>query len=200
MTRRLPQVHTHAERLEIPTILDRGLAGLYGPDYVRLCAFAIDLDRVYVLQPDAPSLAFGWEVFLTQCFTLARVDVTIEGQHSLLEDTCLSILEQSPEDQGYGSQLLFAVYHAVESGLYPDSLRPLFRTWRKRPKQLLKALDSLWSHAPEDVLTQHAQHCLSARVASELTPQLTPSTRAALETMQSRGWTLPAKRPRAVGP
>lgn len=191
MPRRLPQVQAAAERLEIPTILDRSLAGLHGSDYVRLCAFAIDIDRIYVVEPDGLPLPFGWEVFITECFALARIDPVQETHHALLEDTCLSILEQSPDDQGYGSQLLFAVYDAIERGLYPASLRPVFRSWRKRPKQLLEALARTWASEPTAQLASLARHCLSPEVETELTPPLAPSSRAALEAMSARSWALP---------
>jgi hypothetical protein len=192
MIRRLPQLQAHESRLEIPTILDRGLSGLHGADYVRLCAFAIDVDRSYMVDPESPGLAFGWEVFTTECFALHLIDPAREAHHVLLEDTCLSILEQSPDDQGYGSQLLFAVYHAVERDIYPASLRPLFRTWRKRPKQLLKALDALWEH-PTERLAAHATYCLSPKVTAGLSPALTPATKAALELMASGSWPVPAR-------
>lgn len=192
MPRRLPQLQPDAERLEIPTILDRGLAALHGSEYVRLCAFAIDIDRVYVVDPDSDVLPFGWEVFITEAFALARVEPARDEHHTLLVDTCLSILEQSPDDQGYGSQLLFAVYHAVERGHYPASLKSLFHSWRGRPKQLLKALDQLWGAQPADELSELAQYCLSDQVAAELTAPLTPGTRAALESMSAETWPLPS--------
>jgi hypothetical protein len=188
--RRLPQLRPQPDRFDIPTIMDRGLATLHGSNYVQLCAFAIDIDRIYVLDPEAEHLAFGWEVFLSECYALGRIDPQADTQHALLEDTCLAILEQPPDDQGFGSQLLFAVYHAVERGLYPTTLRATFRSWRKRPKQMLDALDALWLD-PGRELADHAAYCLSPEVARQVSPALSSGTREALERMQQGSWTLP---------
>jgi hypothetical protein len=187
MKRPLPVLRPGADRLQLPTIMDRQLARAHGSAYVQLCAFAIDLDRIYVLAPDAEHLAFGWEVFMTECYALARIDPSQLEHHALLEDTCLAILEQPPEDQGFGSQLLFAVYDAVERGRYPESLRPAFQSWRGRPKQLRRALDTLFGD-PERELGDHAAYCLSPPVADQLSPPLAPTTRDALERMQAGLW------------
>jgi hypothetical protein len=155
-----------------------------------LCAFAIDVDRIYVIDPDAPQLAFAWEVFITGCYLRHSIDPRDPAQHSLLEDSCLAILEQAPDDQGYGSQLLFAVYDAIERGYYPATLRPMFRSWSSRPRQLIKALDGLWSDA-DPQLVACAQYCLSPEVGRALSPALAPSTRQCLERMREGDWQLP---------
>jgi hypothetical protein len=187
MKRPLPVVRPGTDRLQLPTIMDRELARVHGSAYVQLCAFAIDLDRIYVLAPEAEHLAFGWEVFMTECYALARIDPSQLEHHALLEDTCLGILEQPPDDQGFGSQLLFAVYDAVGRGRYPQSLRPAFQSWRGRPKQLHKALDALWGD-PARELADHAAYCLSAPIAELLTPPLTPTTRDSLQRMRAGQW------------
>jgi hypothetical protein len=175
-----------AEKLELPTIMNSALAARYGVAYVRLAAFAIDLDRAYTLVGDDAALPFGWEVFVTECYLLASVDAADEQTRALLEETCLSLLEQPPDDQGYGSQLLFAVHHAVQRGWYPSALAAPFRSWRNPPKQLHRALDELWTE-PTEVL-----RALAIRVLElPLDPPLSPPTRKTLEQMGEGGWSLP---------
>ena len=101
--------------------MNAALAAKYGVAYVRLCAFAIDIDRAYAeLEDDeAPAMAelpFGWEVFLTEAYLLRALPAASDAELGMIEETCLSILEQAPDEQGYGSQLLFAVYDAIASG------------------------------------------------------------------------------------
>jgi hypothetical protein len=186
MKRKLPLAPPVRARLEPPTIMDRALAAEHGSMYIQLAAFAIDVDRVYVAQEDEPALPFGWEVFVTECYLLARIDPLRDMQRVLLQDTCLAILEQPPEEQGYGSQLLFAVYDAVDRGFFPEALRAMFRSWSSQPKQLRKALDVLWQ-APERALVTCAAHGLS----SALDPPLASPTRQALEQMRAGSWRLP---------
>lgn len=184
--RRLALVQTRQSRLDLPTIMDRVLAADHGSAYVQLAAFCIDVDRLYVQEPEDCELPFGWEVFLTECYALGRTDPTDAQQLALLEDTCLSILEQPPDDQGYGSQLLFAVHDAIDRGLLPRTLQPMFASWSKKPRQLRKALDALWA-APGPALAACATHCL----AETLDPKLAPPTREALQRMQAGQWPLP---------
>jgi hypothetical protein len=165
MKRKLPLAPPVRARLEPPTIMDRALAAEHGSMYIQLAAFAIDVDRVYVAQEDEPALPFGWEVFVTECYLLARIDPLRDMQRVLLQDTCLAILEQPPEEQGYGSQLLFAVYDAVDRGFFPEAL------WQ----------------APERALVTCAAHGLS----SALDPPLASPTRQALEQMRAGSWRLP---------
>jgi hypothetical protein len=176
-------------RLEQPTIMNAALAAKYGVAYVRLCVFAIDIDRAYAELEDEESpsydaaLPFGWEVFLTEAYLLRALPATGDGEPGLIEETCLSILEQAPDEQGYGSQLLFAVYDAIVRGQYPESLRTIFRSWHKPPKQLLASLAAL-SAAPSAPLATLAELVLSA----ELDPPLAPPTRTALEAMRYPSW------------
>ena len=166
--------------------MDRTLAAEHGSAYVQLAAFAIDVDRVFVEVEDEPELPFGWEVFLTECYLVSRIDPHDAVQRVLLEDACLAMLEQPPEEQGYGSQLLFAVYDAIDRGLFPEALRLMFRSWHKKPRQLRKALDALWQ-TKEQVLELCATRCL----ATELEPELAPPTREVLEAMRAGQWPLP---------
>jgi hypothetical protein len=175
--RRLHLAPPHDAQLELPTIMDRTLAAKYGASYVQLAAFAIDVDRLYALQAEWPTLPFAWEVFLTECALLSSIDA---AQHALLEDVCLSILEQAPEEQGYGSQLLFAVYDAIARERYPKTLLGLFRSWKSRPKVLLNALSDMW-RSPNEPLSRFAAHAL----AQPLDPPLSPPTRDALARMAS---------------
>jgi hypothetical protein len=175
------------EGLALPTIMNSALAARYGVSYVRLAALAIDLDRAYTLVADDAQLPFGWEVFVTECYLLAAVDAQDEPARALLEETCLSILEQPPDEQGYGSQLLFAVFDAVQRGFYPSSAAAPFRSWRSPPKQLHKALSALWA-APGESLGALAAHVL----ALPLDPPLAPPSRAKLEQMRDGRRPLPA--------
>jgi len=184
--RRLPVASQAKSGLGLPTIMDPLLAAQYGRPYVQLAAFAIDVDRVYAIDEDQPTLPFGWEVFLTECFLVARIAPKPGKPQPLLEDTCLSILEQEPEQQGYGSQLLFAVYDATERGLYPPSLKGLFRSWSTRPRLLQKALAEMWK-TPAQAMAVGATRCL----AEPLQPPLSPPSREVLTRMAAGTWRLP---------
>jgi hypothetical protein len=169
--------------LEHPTIMDRALAVEHGAAYVQLAAFAIDVDRLYALDPDRAQLPFGWEVFLCEQYLLARIDAGSEPGRALIEDTCLAVLAQPPEEQGYGSQLAFAVYDAVARGALPESLRAVFAQWHKPPTQLLAALAELWTD-PVSTLALCAADCLQRTID----PPLAPPTRSALEAMRAGTW------------
>ena len=186
IARRLPVASPAKAGLGLPTIMDPVLAAKYGAPYVKLAAFAIDVDRVYAMEEDQPTLPFGWEVFLTESFLVARIAPKAGKPQPLLEDTCLSILEQEPEQQGYGSQLLFAVYDATERGLYPPSLKGLFRSWSTRPRLLQKALAEMWK-TPAQSMAVGAAHCL----AQTLQPPLSPPSRDAFMRMAAGTWRLP---------
>jgi hypothetical protein len=184
--RKLQQLGPRHEKLAQPTIMNGALAAKYGVAYVRLCVFAIDVDRAYAELDDDEGLPFGWEVFLTECQLLRTLPDPgrDEQQRSLIEETCLSILEQPPDEQGYGSQLLFAIHDAVARGRYPEELGKPFRIWHKPPKQLFAALSALWNDADSACRT------LAERVLElELDPPLAPPTRAALETLRGSGVT-----------
>ncbi len=183
--RKLVQLTPAHDKLALPTIMNSALAARYGTAYVRLAAFAIDLDRAYTLLDEDASLPFGWEVFVTECYLLGAVDAHDEAGAALLEETCLSILEQPPDDQGYGSQLLFAVYDAIQRGWYPGALAGPFRSWRSPPRQLHKALGELWAE-PLAPLCMLAGQVL----ALALDPPLSPPTRSTLEQMRDGRWPL----------
>jgi hypothetical protein len=170
-------------RLEQPTIMDRTLALEHGAPYVQLAAFAIDVDRLFARDPERTVLPFGWEVFLCEAYLLGALDLSSEASCVLLEDTCLSVLAQPPEEQGYGSQLVFAVYAGLMRGVLPAALKPVFAAWRKPPSQLLAALAELWRD-PQTSMQQCAGDCLQRR----LEPPLAPPTRSALEAMRDRRW------------
>lgn len=172
-------------RLEDPTIMDRALAAEHGTAYVQLAAFAIDIDRAYAAPHDV-ELPFGWEVFLAEAYALGRVDARREQGRALLEDTCLAVLAQPPDEQGFGSQLVFAVYHALRRGWLPPALAPVFASWRKPPKQLLAALDALWNDAESQL-----RACAGACLQQTLDPPLSPPTRNALQAMRDGAWPLP---------
>lgn len=184
-SRKLVQLGPRQEKLAQPTIMNAALAAKYGVAYVRLCAFAIDVDRAYAELDDDQQLPFGWEVFLSECHLLQALPdpANDEQQRNLLEETCLSILEQPPDEQGYGSQLLFAMHDAVTRGFYPEAMGAPFRIWHKPPKQLFAALSELWSDADA------ARRTLAAQLLElDLDPPLSPPTRATLTAWQAQGW------------
>jgi hypothetical protein len=188
MTRSKLRLAGVRERLDEPTIMNSALAAKYGVAYVRLCAFAIDIDRAYTELEGDDALPFGWEVFLTEAYALGSVAAgSDEVARGLIEETCLSILEQPPDEQGYGSQLLFAVYDAVARGAYPEALRSLFRSWHKPPKQLLASLAELFLD-PGPAVAVLAERVLEAPTD----PGPSPPTLAILERMQSGLFVLPA--------
>jgi hypothetical protein len=193
----LPLAKPAATKLNLPTIMDRALAQKHGAAYVHLMAFAIDVDRVYtqgapvdedaLLEADAllkpEALPFGWEVMLTGA-RLHALDGSDGSVLAMLEDSVHHVLDQVPDEQGFGSQLVFAVYDAVQRSILPSALEDLFRAWRSRPKQLIRTLDGLWRD--ETLLPRLAKHCLG----ETLDPKLAPPTAAALEQMVSERWPL----------
>jgi hypothetical protein len=185
--RPLPQLSPARAAIEGPTIMDRALAAAHGAPYVQLAAFAIDVDRVYAAIEDDDDLPFGWEVFLVQEYLQARLPPGDAAVTLLLEETCLAILAQAPDAQGFGSQLVFAVHDGVRRGLYPEPLQRVFASWRPAAhRQLERALATLRADR-ERVLPQLARHCLDH--APE--PGLAPPTRAALQLMADGGWPAP---------
>ncbi len=156
----------------MPTIMDRALAARHGAPYVHLAAFAIDVDRVReAVEGYGDPRPFGWEVLLTEAYLLeARVGAEI------LEDIVLSVLDGEPD--ALGGQLAFSVWDAIERGELPRELRRAFASWRARPKELTKALASLWPDAPR-LVPELSRGCLDAAVD----PPLAPPTRAALEAL-----------------
>lgn len=162
--------------------MDRTLAQQYGVPYVHLAAFAIDVDRVREHLEDEgedEGLPMGWEVFLTERFVESRIDATTETGRALLEDVVLAVFDLPPSDEAvFGSQLPFAVWHAVARGALPAALEPAFRTWKSRPTQLRAELDRLY--AERDAHTRAlARRCLDA----SLEPPLAPPTREALDAL-----------------
>ena len=176
--RALPSVAPEQTGLGLPTIMDRELAAAHGVRYVHLAVFAIDIDRVYWLDPEREGLPFGWEVFLTERFLLQHLGPEPASQRELLEAICLPLLEETPGEPPLGGQIVFAVYDAVRSAQLPPELGQLFSSWRNPPRDLLHALTQLEDRRAT-VLPELARHCLDA----ELSPPLAPPTREALVKM-----------------
>ena len=166
--------------LGLPTIMDRDLAGTYGANYVHLAVLAIDIDRVYWLDPDDTSLPFGWEVFLTEYYLLSREAPPRAADQELFEAVCTPLLDESPGEPPLGGQLVFAIYDALSRGLLPSALRPLFRAWRRVPKELVTGLDAMHAQAHSRAQAL-AEHCLQA----PLDPPLAPPSRDTLERIRS---------------
>jgi hypothetical protein len=177
----LPKLKEEQAGLGLPTIMDRALAAAHGSAYVHLAVFAIDVDRLYWVDPERSDLPFGWEVFVTECYLLGRIDANEPVGRDLIEATCADLMEESPGEPPLGGQLAFAVYDAVQRGALPAELKPLFMRWKTPPKGLVQSLRKLWSDR-EAQAARIAETCL----ATELTPPLAPPTRAALEAMRTR--------------
>jgi hypothetical protein len=170
--RSLPKADPAHASLGLPTIMDRDLVAAHGVLYVHLAVFAIDIDRVYWLDPETTELPFGWEVFLTERFLLAHAPAS-----ELLESICMPLLEESPGEPPLGGQIVFAIYDLTQRGELPESLRKLFFGWKKPPRELLDGLAAL--HSDRDALPALIDHCLNA----DLTPPLAPPTREALRNL-----------------
>jgi len=147
--------------------MDQALAAAHGSSYVDLAAFAIDIDRVYWLDPDDERLPFGWEVFLTERYLSTWTQVHKQAGHDLLLTMCAPLLEEQPGEPPLGGQIVFAVYDAMVRGALPDELRELFASWRHAPRDLLRALHDLRESGPAS-LKQIAEHCLGAAVQPPL--------------------------------
>jgi hypothetical protein len=163
---------------EQETILDRQLAAAHGSSYLDLAAFAIDIDRVYWLDPEDERLPFGWEVFLTEHYLLRWAELQQPAGVGVetLSAVCAPLLSEKPGEPPLGGQVVFAVYDAVVRGALPDELRELFSSWRHAPRELLRALHELRESGPA-LLTELAAHCLAA----QLQPPLAATTIRALE-------------------
>lgn len=178
MKRALPKVAAEHTALGLPTIMDRALAVAHGGAYVHMAAFAIDIDRTYWLDPERSDQPFGWEVFLTECYVLGRIDTTIATQRDMLEAACMDIMEETPGEPPLGGQLVFAVHDALRRKRLPPEMRTLFSRWRTPPAELRISLDALWKSAPTK-LVELAEFCL----AEDLSPPLSPPTQATLREM-----------------
>jgi len=91
--------------LGLHTIMDRHLAAAFGAKYVHLVVFAIDIDRVYWLDPDRADLPFGWEVFLVEHALLARFDRESAIDRELVAAVVANILEAPPGEPALGGQI-----------------------------------------------------------------------------------------------
>ena len=177
--RRLKTFAAQQAGLGQPTIMDPAVAAAHGVAYVHMAVFAIDVDRVYWLDPDNQQLPFGWEVFLTQWYLLTRLEPREPRHLDLIEAMCWPLVADAPGEPRLGGQVVFAVHDAVERGVLPKGLAKLFVGWRSRPRDLLQALSELRKN-PVPQLTQLAEGCLNA----ELSPPLASPTREALVQLQ----------------
>ena len=141
--------------------MDRTLAAKHGVDYVRLAAFAVDVDRIREAAGDDDPRPFGWEIFLTEAYLLAALDPAQPSHVELVEDACLSILDCAPGESPLGGQLPFAVYDLVRRGRWPQETLAVFRQWKGSMKGLVKDLDPLFENAQENARTL-ARSCLTA--------------------------------------
>ena len=176
--RRLRTVRAEQAGLGLQTIMDRALAAEHGVEYVHLTVFAIDIDRVYWLDPERADLPFGWEVFLTEYQMLESFDRESVKSRELIAAMVAHVLEQPPGEPPLGGQIVFAVHDAVAHARLDSELIALFRSWNKAPEDLERSLAQLWE-APRDNARALAEHCLRAA----LTPPLAAPTKAALERM-----------------
>jgi hypothetical protein len=178
MRRSLRTVRKEQTGLGLNTIMDRQLAVTLGSKYVQLAVFAIDIDRVYWLEPERSDLPFGWEVFLCELEVLAQFDRESATDRELIAAMCANVLEAPPGEPALGAQIVFAIYDAVRRGQLDSELSALFALWPKPPEDLVASLAQLWQ-APVESAKRLAEHCLRA----SLTPPLAPPTRARLEAL-----------------
>jgi len=177
----LPQLAPRSESLGQRTIMDRALALEHGVRYVHAVVFAIDVDRVRDAREstDEGELPFAWEVFLTEAQLVRTLDPKDAAVRSMFEDIVASILELPASEEGVlGTQLPFAVWHAVERGVWPSELRSLFRPWKSRPKDLMKELDAFYADEAAQVAAL-ARMCLE----TEIRPPLAAPTIEALTSL-----------------
>ena len=176
----LPQLEKEREGLGRPTIMDRALAARHGVPYVHLAAFTIDVDRIRdATESDDDDRPFAWEVFLTARYLAWRFDPKAEEPRALLEDTVQSVLELPAHEEGFlGSQFPFAVWVLVAQGLWPKEFELWFKTWKKKPRDMVKELGAVFANADEQERAL-AQMCLDV----ELSPPVAPPSREALRTM-----------------
>jgi hypothetical protein len=166
--------------LGLPTIMDRDLVAAHGVKYVHLAVFAIDIDRVYWLEPEHPTLPFGWEVFLTEWFLLAHDPELEQERCDLLAAICGTLLDESPGEPPLGGQIVFAIYDAVKRGALPEQLATLFSNWRNPPRELVTQLATLHARGADNARSL-ANHCLSV----DIEPPLAPPTRETLQRIVS---------------
>jgi hypothetical protein len=178
MRRTLRTIRKEQAGLGLRTIMDRQLAATLGSKYVHMVVYAIDIDRVYWLEPERADLPFGWEVFLCEQHVLASFDRESADDRELIAAVCANILEQPAGEPALGSQIAFAVYDAVRRGQLDAELGQLFSVWPKPPEDLVASLAELWKD-PAAAARPLAEHCLRA----PLTPPLAAPTRAALEAL-----------------
>lgn len=160
--------------------MDRALALEHGVRYVHAVVFAIDVDRVrdeLEAEGRADALPFAWEVFLTEAYLVRTLEPGDPAVRAMLEDVVAGILELPPSEEGVlGTGLPFAVWHAVERGVWPRELRALFRGWKARPKALGKELDRLFAEGEAAPVRVLARTCLE----TEMRPPLAGPTLEAL--------------------
>jgi hypothetical protein len=178
MRRSLRTIRKEQTGLGLSTIMDRQLAVTLGTKYVHLAVFAIDIDRVYWLEPERSDLPFGWEVFLCELEVLEQFDPESASDRELVAAMCANVLEAPPGEPALGGQIVFAIYDAVRRGQLDAELAALFMTWHRPPEDLVASLAKLWE-APAESAKRLAEHCLRA----SLTPPLAPPTLARLEAL-----------------
>lgn len=174
----LPQVGRAPEALGAATVMKPELSRLYGSLYVRVAAFAIDVDRIREAT-DSPvePWPFGWEVFLTEYYLLATLEIETAGHHALVQDLVAGVLAGPRE--ALGSQIAFSVWNAIERGEWPTSLRSAFGRWKRagRPqRRWVKELQVFWNDA-DHWAASLAANCLRV----QLEPPCSPPAQDALE-------------------
>jgi len=168
----LPLADEAPKSLGLSTIMSADLASLHGVDYVHIAALAIDLDRIregIEIDPEAREWPFAWDVYLTELFLLERVNPQVDAHRRLVEDLCWSIFEFGPGDPRLGGQILFAIYGAVDSGVWPAEWMRLFDGWPGKPTDLMKELKHLRSQGSA-LRVELAQNLLTVPVDPPVAP------------------------------
>lgn len=166
--------------------MEPAFAARFGVPYVHLVVFAIDVDRLreavesmIEADPEAESLwPFGWDVFLTELHLAGLIDPEDAEQVDMLDVVVEDMLAVPPGEPPLGAQLAFAVHDAVQRGSLPKELGRAFKQWKKRPKELVQALDELFERVDVDA-ADLAEACLEV----PLEPPLAPPTRDALSAL-----------------
>lgn len=179
----LPQVSDAKLGLGQATIMERDLAAQHGVQYVHLAAFAIDVDRAYIASDGDDGLSplpLGWEVLLLLAYVLARFRVDSEHDQLILEDVASRLVSGNHSEPCLGACLAFALHEGTDRGWLDANLKPIFRRWGSRSKQLKKSLDAQLQD-PSRALIKAAKHCLETGI----TPPLSPPTLSSLQDMVS---------------
>ncbi|MGB0680710.1 MAG: hypothetical protein ACPGUV_13740 [Polyangiales bacterium] len=172
----LPQAPKGATGLGRPTIMQAELARVFGPPYVHLAAFSIDIDRLRPTLDATHDWPLGWEVFLIAGAIDALQPEADADIADMLVATAESLVACIDEEERLGLPLLLAVRELSRRRRLPRAFAKLFQDWDALSAPLKRCLDLLWQ-GRASWQTRLAQACLAAPLA----PPLAPPSRQLLE-------------------